>query len=135
MAINPPNRQWSGPQTKQTRFSRRFLAVLLNNFMKRDQTESWLKDNGLHSAYFARIPLLQAQALTAAHRLLKQRVGLVSAQQTLVLEAFCRANRSTHARARITRAQCHEILKISSKANRSLFKQHRQLKAQIQRQG
>lgn len=108
--------------------------VLLNNFMKRDQTESWLKDNGLRSAYFARIPLLQAQAVTAAHNLLKQRVGLLGAEQTLVLELFCRANRSAPKRARITEAQCFEILKIAKQANRSLFKQHRQLKREAKRQ-
>ena len=104
--------------------------VLLNKCMNKDKTESWLKDNGLHSTYFARIPLLQAQALTAAHRLLKQRVGLLSAEQTLVLQLFCRANRSARTRARITEAQCFEILKITKQANRSLFKEHRQLKRQ-----
>lgn len=133
MAINPPDLQWSMAQTKRNHFFRGFLVVLLNNFMKRDQTELWLKDNGLRSAYFARIPLLQAQAVTAAHSLLKQRVGLLSAEQTLVLEQFCRASRSAPKRARITEAQCFEILKIAKQANRSLFKQHRQLKRETKR--
>ena len=131
MAINPPDLQWSMAQTKRNHFFRGFLVVLLNNFMKRDQTESWLKDNGLRSAYFARIPLPQAQAVSAAHNLLKQRVGLLSAEQTLVLQLFCRANRSARTRARITEAQCFEILKITKQANRSLFKEHRQLKRQV----
>jgi len=133
MAINPLDLQWSTAQTKRNHFVRGFLVVLLNNFMKRDQTESWLEDNGLRSAYFARIPLLLAQAVTAAHNLLKQRVGLLSAEQTLVLEQFCRANRSAAKRARITEALCFEILKIAKQANRSLFKQHRQLKRETKR--
>ena len=134
MAISPPEIQWSKAQTKENHFCRGFLVVLLNNFMKRDQTELWLKDNGLRSAYFARIPLPQAQAVSAAHNLLKQRVGLLSAEQTLVLQLFCRANRSARTRARITEAQCFEILKIAKQANRSLFKQHRQLKRETKRQ-
>jgi hypothetical protein len=134
MAINPPDLQWSMAQTKRNHFFRGFLVVLLNNFMKRDQTELWLKDNGLRSAYFARIPLPQAQAVSAAHNLLKQRVGLLSAEQTLVLQLFCRANRSARTRARITEAQCFEILKITKQANRSLFKEHRQLKRETKRQ-
>jgi hypothetical protein len=101
--------------------------------MNRDETESWLKDNGLHSAYFTRIPLLQAQAVTAAHNLLKQRLGLVSAEQTLVLKLFCHANRCAPTRIRITKAQCFEVLKICKQANRAMFKQHRQLKRQAKR--
>ena len=102
--------------------------------MNRNKTESWLKDNGLHSAYFTRIPLLQAQAVTAAHNLLKQRVGLVSAEQTLVLKLFCHANRSARTRARVTQAQCFEVLKICQQANRAIFKQHRRLKKEETRQ-
>jgi hypothetical protein len=102
--------------------------------MNRDETESWLKDNGLHSAYFTRIPLPQAQAVTAAHNLLKQRAGLLSAEQTRVLELFCRANRSAPKRARITETQCFEILKIAKQANRILFKEHRQMKREANRQ-
>jgi hypothetical protein len=131
MAISPPEIQWSKAQTKENHFCRGFLVVLLNNFMNKDKTESWLKDNGLRSTYFTQIPLLQAQAVSAAHNLLKQRVGLLSAEQTLVLQLFCRANRSARTRARITEAQCFEILKITKQANRSLFKEHRQLKRQV----
>jgi hypothetical protein len=130
MAISPPEIQWSKAQTKENHFCRGFLVVLLNKCMNKDKTESWLKDNGLRSTYFTQIPLLQAQAVSAAHNLLKQRVGLLSAEQTLVLQLFCRANRSARTRARITEAQCFEILKITKQANRSLFKQHRQLKRQ-----
>ena len=130
MAISPPEIQWSKAQTKENHFCRGFLVVLLNKCMIKDKTESWLKDNGLRSTYFTQIPLLQAQAVSAAHNLLKQRVGLLSAEQTLVLQLFCRANRSARTRARITEAQCFEILKITKQANRSLFKQHRQLKRQ-----
>lgn len=131
MAISPPEIQWSKAQTKENHFCRGFLVVLLNKCMIRDKTESWLKDNGLRSTYFTQIPLLQAQAVSAAHNLLKQRVGLLSAEQTLVLQLFCRANRSARTRARITEAQCFEILKITKQANRSLFKEHRQLKRQV----
>ncbi len=102
--------------------------------MNRNKTESWLKDNGLHSAYFTRIPLLQAQAVTAAHNLLKQRLGLVSAEQTLVLKLFCHANRCARTRARVTRAQCFDVLKICKQANRGMFKQHRRLKKEEARQ-
>ena len=130
MAISPPEIQWSKAQTKENHFCRGFLVVLLNKCMIRDKTESWLKDNGLRSTYFTQIPLLQAQAVSAAYNLLKQRVGLLSAEQALVLQLFCRANRSARTRARITEAQCFEILKITKQANRSLFKQHRQLKRQ-----
>ena len=130
MAISPPEIQWSKAQTKENHFCRGFLVVLLNKCMNKDKTESWLKDNGLRSTYFTQIPLLQAQAVSAAHNLLKQRVGLLSAEQTLVLQLFCRANRSARTRARITEAQCFEILKITKQANRSLFKEHRQLKRQ-----
>ena len=130
MAISPPEIQWSKAQTKENHFCRGFLVVLLNKCMIRDKTESWLKDNGLRSTYFTQIPLLQAQAVSAAYNLLKQRVGLLSAEQTLVLQLFCRANRSARTRARITEAQCFEILKITKQANRSLFKEHRQLKRQ-----
>ena len=131
MAISPPEIQWSKAQTKENHFCRGFLVVLLNKCMNKDKTESWLKDNGLRSTYFTQIPLLQAQAVSAAHNLLKQRVGLLSAEQTLVLQLFCRANRSARTRARITEAQCFEILKITKQANRSLFKEHRQLKRQV----
>ena len=62
--------------------------VLLNKCMIRDKTESWLKDNGLRSTYLTQIPLLQAQAVSAAYNLLKQRAGLLSAEQTLVLQLF-----------------------------------------------
>ena len=130
MAISPPEIQWSKAQTKENHFCRGFLVVLLNKCINKDKTESWLKDNGLRSTYFTQIPLLQAQAVSAAHNLLKQRVGLLSAEQTLVLQLFCRANRSARTRARITEAQCFEILKITKQANRSLFKEHRQLKRQ-----
>jgi hypothetical protein len=102
--------------------------------MKQDILDLWLKDNGLKRAYFVRIPLLQAQAVTAAHNLLKQRVGLLSAEQTLVLELFCRANQSAPKRARITEGQCFEILKIAKQANRILFKKHRHLKREANRQ-
>ena len=105
--------------------------VLLNKCVNRDKTESWLKDNGLRSAYFARIPLLQAQAVSAAHNLLKQLVGLLSAEQTLVLQLFCHANRSARTRARITQTQCFEVLKICKQANRTMFKQHRHLKRDV----
>ena len=134
MASNPSDLQRSARQTKENHFSRRFLVVLLNKCMKKEPTESWLKDNGLQSAYFARIPLVQAQAASAAHNLLKQRVGLVSAEQTLVLQLFCHANRSARTRARITQTQCFEVLKICKQANRTMFKQHRQLKREEQRQ-
>ena len=130
MAISPPDIQWSKAQTKENHFCRGFFVVLLNKCMNKDKTESWLKDNGLRSAYFTQIPLLQAQAVSAAHNLLKQRVGLLSAEQALVLQLFCRANRSARTRARITEAQCFEILKITKQANRSLFKEHRRLKRQ-----
>ena len=133
MAISPPEIQWSKAQTKENHFCRGFLVVLLNKCMNKDKTESWLKDNGLRSTYFTQIPLLQAQAVSAAHNLLKQRVGLLSAEQTLVLQLFCRANRSARTRARITEAQCFEILKITKQANRSLFKEHRQLKRQVRK--
>jgi hypothetical protein len=128
MVISPPDLQRSAAQTTENHFFRGFLVVLLNKCMKKEPTESWLKDNGLHGAYFTRIPLLQAQAVSAAHNLLKQRVGLVSAEQTLVLQLFCHANRSARTRARVTQAQCFEVLKICKQANRAMFKQHRQLK-------
>ncbi len=130
MAISPPEIQWSKAQTKENHFCRGFLVVLLNKCMIKDKTESWLKDNGLRSTYLTQIPLLQAQAVSAAYNLLKQRAGLLSAEQTLMLQLFCRANRSARTLARITEAQCFEILKITKQANRSLFKQHRQLKRQ-----
>ena len=135
MASNPPGPQRSADQTTGNHFFLAFLVVLLNKCMNRDLAESWLKDNGLQSAYFTRIPLVQAQAVSAAHNLLKQRVGLVSAEQTLVLQLFCRANRSARTRARVTQAQCFEVLKICKQANRAMFKQHRQLKRQATRQG
>ena len=128
MAISPPEIQWSKAQTKENHFCRGFFVVLLNKCMNKDKTESWLKDNGLRSTYFTQIPLLQAQAVSAAHNLLKQRVGLLSTE--LMLKLFCRANQSARTRARITESQCFEILKIAKQANRSLFKEHRQLKRQ-----
>ena len=134
MVISPPDLQRSVGQTKENHFFRGFLVVLLNKCMNRDKTESWLKSNGLQSAYFTRIPLLQAQAVSAAHNLLKQRVGLLNAEQTLVLQLFCHANRSARTRARVTQAQCFEVLKICKQANRAMFKQHRQPKREEKRQ-
>jgi hypothetical protein len=134
MVISPPDLQRLAAQTKENHFLRGFLAVLLNKCMNRDKTDSWLKSNGLQSAYFTRIPLLQAQAVSAAHNLLKQRVGLINAQQTLVLQLFCHANRSARTRARITQTQCFEVLKICKQASRAMFKQQRQLKREEQRQ-
>ena len=134
MASNPPDLHRSAAQTTENHFFRGFLVVLLNKCVNRDKTESWLKDNGLQSAYFTRIPLPQAQAVSAAHNLLKQRVGLLSAEQTLVLQLFCHANRSARTRARITQTQCFEVLKICKQANRAMFKQHRQLKREEKRQ-
>ena len=131
MASNPSDLQRSVGQTKENHFFRGFLVVLLNKCMNRDKTESWLKDNGLRSAYFTRIPLVQAQAASAAHNLLKQRVGLINAEQTLVLQLFCRANRCARSRARVTQAQCFEVLKICKQANRAMFKQHRHLKRDV----
>jgi hypothetical protein len=130
MAFSPSDLQRSLLQTKENHFCRGFLVVLLNKCMNKDQAELWLKDNGLRSAYFTHIPLLQAQAITAAHNLLKQRVGLVSAEQMLTLEAFCSANRAAHTRARVTQAECFTVLKICKQANRTIFKQHRQIKRQ-----
>lgn len=130
MAFSPSDLQRSLLQTKENHFCRGFLVVLLNKCMNKDKAELWLKDNGLRSAYFTHIPLLQAQAVTAAHNLLKQRVGLVSAEQMLVLEAFRSANRSAHTRARVTQAECFTVLKICKQANRAMFKQHRQMKRQ-----
>jgi hypothetical protein len=135
MVISPPDLQRSAAQTKENHFLCGFLLVLLNKCMNRDLAESWLKDNGLNSAYFACIPLLQARAVSAAHNLLKQRVGLLNAEQTLLLQLFCRANQSARTRARVTQAQCFEVLKICKQANRAMFKQHRQLKRQATRQG
>jgi glutamate racemase len=123
MAISPPDPQRPKTQTKENHFCCGFLVVLLNKYMNKDKTESWLKGNGLRSTYFTQIPLLQAQAVSAAYNLLKQRVGLLSAEQTLMVNMFCRANQSARTRARITEAQCFEILKIAKQANRSLFKE------------
>jgi len=131
MVISPPDLQRSVGQTKENHFFRGFLVVLLNKCVNRDKTESWLKGNGLRSAYFACIPLVQAQAVSAAHNLLKQRVGLLNAEQTLVLQLFCHANQSTRSRARVTQAQCFEVLKICKQANRAMFKQHRHLKRDV----
>ena len=134
MVISPPDLHRSAAQTTENHFFRGFLVVLLNKCMNRDKTESWLKSNGLQSAYFTRIPLLQAQAVSAAHNLLKQRVGLLSAEQALELQLFCHANRSARTRARVTQAQCFEVLKICKQANRAMFKQHRQPKREEKRQ-
>ena len=131
MVISPPDLHRSAAQTTENHFFRGFLVVLLNKCVNRDKTESWLKDNGLRSAYFARIPLLQAQAVSAAHNLLKQRVGLLNAEQTLVLQLFCHANQSARTRSRVTQAQCFEVLKICKQANRAMFKQHRHLKRDV----
>ena len=134
MVISLPDLHRSAAQTTENHFFRGFLVVLLNKCMNRDKTESWLKDNGLQSAYFTRIPLVQAQAVSAAHNLLKQRVGLLSAEQALELQLFCHANRSARTRARVTQAQCFEVLKICKQANRAMFKQHRQPKREEKRQ-
>ena len=93
--------------------------------MKRDIVDSWLKDNGLNSAYFTRIALEQARALKAAHLLLEQHTGLLSAEQTAVLQSFRAANAHVRTRDRVTRRQCLDVLNIQAKINRAKYRQSR----------
>lgn len=98
--------------------------------MKEQLVNQWLKSHGLRPQNFALIALEQARAILVATGLLQQRVGLISAQQTQVLERFALQTKTKAGRAQITQNQCFKVLNIGKQANRKLFKQNRQLKRQ-----
>ncbi len=98
--------------------------------MRKPNTDLWLKRHGLNPQNFADIALEQARATFVATELLKQRVGLVDASQTRLLEQFALQTKTKAGRAQITEKQCYKVLNVSKQANRKLFKKHRELKRQ-----
>ena len=98
--------------------------------MRKPNTDSWLKRNGLNPQNFADIALEQARATLVATELLQQRVGLVNTSQKRVLEQFSLQTKTKAGRAQITEKQCYKVLNIGKQANRRIFKKHRKVKRQ-----
>jgi hypothetical protein len=94
---------------------------------KRDtqETNAWLKAQGLSADKFAELDLDLLHAQRIAHNCLKYHGRLLSAADTRVLNDFLQALHNTKKRRRITRTQAFKIMNIGNKLNRQLFKQHR----------
>lgn len=97
--------------------------------MKRLNTETWLKRQGLSAQYFALIPLALARAIKAATHIQKQYATRLNAVQREEVGEFLLTTKSHAGRAGVTPAQCYQILNLASKLNRQHFRhQKRQRK-------
>jgi predicted ATPase len=112
-----------------------FVWCGINTFMNqykntkdRQQTDAWLKSNGIgvNQIYVGTAELFQAQKL--ATYALKQHGNLLEQNQAAVLNNFLRAARGSK-RDKITQGQCFKVLNITKQAQRKYAKLMKQKNA------
>ena len=99
----------------------------MNYYKAQQQTDAWLRTNGLDTRTFSTTNPRILKAQQAATLLLNQNRNLLDSDLKRLLENFQRCYANTKKRDKITDGECYRVLNIQTKINRVLFKQHRQL--------
>jgi hypothetical protein len=88
------------------------------NFKDTQQTDKWLKQNGVNVAhiYVGTAELFQATKL--ATTTLRDYGQLLAHAQAQILNKFLQATRNYQKRQRITQAQCFTVMNIAKQAQR-----------------
>jgi hypothetical protein len=96
------------------------------------QTDQWLKSQGLSIDAFTEIDTLLLQAQQIAHNCLKHHGRLLSESEALVLNQFLQRLQKKSLRRCIKPAQAFKVMNIGKSLNRRVFKQYKQQARQTQ---
>ena len=96
-----------------------------NDFYQTEQTNRWLKQNGVNVAhiYAGTTELFQAQKL--ATQTLKEHGRHLQHNQAATLNNFLQATRNFKKRSKITQGQCFKVMNIAKQAQRLCAKLHK----------
>jgi hypothetical protein len=95
------------------------------DFQQTNQTNHWLKTNGINVAhiYAGTSELFQAQKL--ATQALTQYREILKCEHTITLNNFLQATRNLKKRIKITQGQCFKIMNIVKQAQRTHAKSNK----------
>ena len=91
-----------------------------------DETNEWLKHNGIKLNQFNTTKPRILIAQQTAHRLLTEHQSQLNNTQTKTLRHYISKYNNSKLRNKITDGECFSVLNIQSKLNRQLFKSFKQ---------
>ena len=95
------------------------------DFQQTQQTNRWLKSNGVNVAhiYVGTAELFQATKL--ATTTLREHGRLLGHNEANTLNSFLKATRNAEKRKKITQSQCYKVMNIAKKAQRLCAKHNK----------
>ena len=103
------------------------ITFYINNNMRDNQTNNWLKQCGISQEQFEKADVLQLQAQKTAYSLLKNKIELLDDKQRDLLMNYVFAMEHANTRLKITQRQTYLILNIGKKIQRFNFVKNKQL--------
>lgn len=105
------------------------LDIQRKNDSDTQQTNRWLKSQGLSAEVFAKIDMILLQAQQIAHNCLKHHGSLLTYSEAQVLNQFLQRLNKKATRKTIKPAQAYKVMNIGKTLNRRVFKQYKHSQA------
>ena len=105
------------------------LDIQSKNDRDTQQTDRWLKSQGLSIDAFTEMDTLLLQAQQIAHNCLKHHGRLLSDSEARVLNQFLQRLQKKALRRSIKPTQAYKVMNIGKSLNRRVFKQYKQTQA------
>jgi hypothetical protein len=93
----------------------------MNNYQAQQQTEQWIREQGMDVAAFNTTPVHLLQAQSVAHTLVHKHSNLLSSTQAKTLTHFLHLMAHKNTREKLKPQAVFPILNIGTKINRQLF--------------
>ena len=93
------------------------------------QTDRWIKSQGLSIEAFAKMDMILLQAQQIAHNCLKHHGSLLTYSEAQALNQFLQHLNKTATRGTIKPAQAYKVMNIGKSLNRRVFKQYKHSQA------
>ena len=101
------------------------LDIQRKNDWDTQQTDRWLKSQGLSADMFAKMDMILLQAQQIAHNCLKHHGLLLSESEAQVLNQFLQRLNKKATRKTIKPAQAYKVMDIGKNLNRRVFKKYK----------
>ncbi len=105
------------------------LDIQRKNDWDTQQTDRWIKSQGLSVEVFAKMDMILLQAQQIAHNCLKHHGSLLTFGEAQVLNQFLQRLNKQATRRTIKLAQAYKVMNIGKSLNRRVFKQYKQTQA------
>ena len=93
------------------------------------QTDRWIKSQGLSADVFAKMDMILLQAQQIAHNCLKHHGSLLTYSEAQVLNQFLQRLNKQATRRTIKPVQAYKVMNIGKSLNRRVFKQYKHSQA------